>query len=83
MNDKFESLRLDRIYLKPCPFCGGDAQLRMGNIHGRKVIYPHVEHDMNCFFGACIYAHPVDLGWTAERVANGWNMRMRWQDEWR
>lgn len=36
--------------LKPCPFCGGKAEVCEGGINGKMQVYGLVEHKDGCFF---------------------------------
>ena len=64
---------LDVETLKPCPFCGGRADVVDGGLNGRSTTYGLVEHEEGCFFLAdglpSKYQHIIQKDFAA------WNRR--------
>lgn len=59
--------------LKPCPFCGGEAQVREGGINGRMRVYALIEHEKGCFFRAD--GLPTKYQQVMESEFAAWNRR--------
>lgn len=57
----------DEIELKPCPFCGGDAEMQQGKHQGLRTFY------VSCF--GC--GARTDLEYAEEFAADLWNERVR------
>lgn len=55
----------DEIELKPCPFCGGDAEMQQGKHQGLRTFY------VSCF--GC--GARTDLEYAEEFAADLWNER--------
>lgn len=56
----------DEIELKPCPFCGGDAEMQQGKHQGLRIFY------VSCF--GC--GARTDLEYAEEFAADLWNERV-------
>ena len=59
--------------LKPCPFCGGEAEVCEGGINGKMRVYGLVEHKNGCFFLA--YGLPTRNQHIMESEFDTWNIR--------
>ena len=58
------------IKLKPCPFCGGEAEI--------KVLKDEYNISVSCKNGAChAFVNPEDIGFARKEIAIGaWNRRV-------
>lgn len=79
------------VELKPCPFCGGDARMRVSKDHegsgGFYALGLFVDHDEKCFIGRktsffnCGFiefdfrSHPDLVEYIASGPAERWNRR--------
>lgn len=59
--------------LKPCPFCGGEAEVCEGGINGRTRVYGLIEHKDGCFFLAD--GLPTKYQHIMESEFDAWNSR--------
>ena len=61
---------MDEIELKPCPFCGGDAEMQQGKYQGLRTFY------VSCL--GC--GARTDLEYDEEFAADLWNERVSYVD---
>lgn len=61
---------MDEIKLKPCPFCGGDAEIQQGKYQGLRTFY------VSCL--GC--GARTDLEYAEEFAADLWNERVSYVD---
>lgn len=59
--------------LKPCPFCGGEAEVCEGGINGKMRVYGFTEHKDGCFFLA--NGLPTKYQHIMESEFDAWNTR--------
>lgn len=61
---------MDKLKLKPCPFCGGDAEIQEGKYQGLRTFY------VSCL--GC--GARTDLEYAEEFAADLWNERVSYVD---
>ena len=54
--------------LKPCPFCGGEAELEMVNGMAYR---PKIKHDFNCY----LHGYTFSCYFNKEKAIKAWNTR--------
>lgn len=62
---------MDEIKLKPCPFCGGDAEMQQGKYQGLRTFY------VSCL--GC--GARTDLEYAEEFAADPWNERVSYFEQ--
>lgn len=69
----------EELTLKPCPFCGGEAELnRSGNQHTKSQKAKVFCKTFGCFgqqIVGVINRHGRDYAWAKEKVIENWNRR--------
>ena len=69
--------KMEKIKLKPCPFCGGNPVIHVEN--GVRVVCPHCSASSKCLIDGHSAGHPN--GGAIYSVVEAWNKRPGEQEE--